>query len=122
MLDGAEIPLYVKLKYLEATIASWLKWNTHVANGVGKANKLLGLIIRALKGLMSNTCMVAFNTIVRPTLEHASQVWSPYNAGGPETCDQIGLSSGKNGMSRTQWKNTVFSAWQKGVIIVTSSN
>ena len=57
VVDGSEIPHGVKLKYLEVTIASSLKWNTHIANVVGKANKLLGLIRRALKSAMSKTCM-----------------------------------------------------------------
>ncbi|KAF6039691.1 hypothetical protein EB796_002001 [Bugula neritina] len=47
-------------------------------NTVKKGNKLLATIGRCLFTASTETKMIAFNTVVRPVLEYASQVWSPY--------------------------------------------
>ena len=44
VLNESEIPRDVKLKYLRAIREFSLKWNTHDANVVGKASKLVVLI------------------------------------------------------------------------------
>jgi len=47
-------------------------------NTVKKGNKLLAMIGRCLFSASTDTKMIAFNTVVRPVLEYASQVWPPY--------------------------------------------
>ena len=58
-----------------------MKWNTHIAAVVKKANRSLGLIKRGLKEAPTKTKLVAYKTMVMPILEYACQVWSPHNIG-----------------------------------------
>lgn len=78
-LNEVVIPKAKQMKYLGLTFESNIKWNEHIHNIVKKANKILGMIKRCL-GTSSNskTCMTSFNSVVRPILEYASQVWSPH--------------------------------------------
>lgn len=80
-LNGSAIPWANSLKYLGVTIQSNLKFNEHILNITKKANKTLGMIRRCLHGAPTKTCMTAFNTVVRPVLEYACQVWSPRSVG-----------------------------------------
>jgi hypothetical protein len=77
-MAGEEIPRSLNIKYLGVTIQSDLKWNIHMLNIVKKSNKTLGMVRRCLFGANSRTSMAAFNTIIRPILEYACQVWSPH--------------------------------------------
>jgi hypothetical protein len=61
------------------TFENTLKWNVQVANITGKANKILGMLRRAIGNSSAKTSMLCFNCIARPILEYASQVWSPHN-------------------------------------------
>ena len=49
----------------------------HVDNTVRKGNQLLGMLTRCLNYANAKTKLFDFNSIVRPTVEYASQVWSP---------------------------------------------
>ena len=65
-------------KYLGVTIHNKLKWNEHMSNIRTKANKTLGFIKRNLHGCKPPVKSMAYQTMVRPTLEYASTVWDPY--------------------------------------------
>ena len=55
-----------------------LKWSEQVNSTVNKASRILGLIKRTVGS--SNTVVFAklYKALVRPILEYASPVWSPY--------------------------------------------
>ena len=53
-------------------MSSDLTWSKHIEVMVAKANKTLGLIKRLLKDIV--------HSIVRPILEYACNLWSPYTA------------------------------------------
>lgn len=80
-MNGSAIPQSNSVKYLGVYIQSDLKWHHHTLEITKKSNKALGLITRCLFNASSDTKMISFNTIVRPILEYASPVWSPYNKG-----------------------------------------
>lgn len=50
-----------------------------------ETNRTLGMLRRSLNGVLSKisskTYMLLFNTVVRPILEYASQVWTPHQKG-----------------------------------------
>ena len=71
------IPQGTSIKYLEVTIDHKFKFSEHIGNIVEKGNQLLGMLTRCLIYANDKTKLVAFNAIVRPTVEYASQVWSP---------------------------------------------
>jgi len=88
-LNGTEIPKSSSLKYLGITIQSNMKFDQHILNITKKANKNLGMLRRCLQGAPETTCLLAFNTIVRPILEYASPVWSPFTIGLVRNVDMI---------------------------------
>ena len=65
-------------KYLEVTISDDLRWNCHIADITGRADKLLGLLRRNLSTCDRRVKEAACLGLVRPLLEYASQAWDPY--------------------------------------------
>ena len=65
-------------KYLGVTISDDLRWNRHIVDITGRANKLLGLLRRNLSTCDRGVKEVAYLGLVRPSLECASQAWDPY--------------------------------------------
>ena len=78
ILNNEVIPQSHEIRYLGLTLDINLEWKTHITNTIKKANKSLGLIKRCLKVGDDKLKLIAFNTVVRPTMEYASQVWSPH--------------------------------------------
>ena len=65
-------------KYLGVTISDDLRWNRHVADITGCANKLLGPLRRNLSICDRRVKEAAYPGLVRPLPEYASQAWDPY--------------------------------------------
>ena len=67
---------------LGATVSKDLSWAKHIEDICTKANKTLGLIKRvcARDVVDANTRKLLYCAVVRPKLEYASGVWSPYSA------------------------------------------
>jgi hypothetical protein len=78
-LNGQQIPPAAEIKYLGLTIRNSMKWQVHIENIGRKASKTLGMIRRCL----------AFNTIVRPIVQYATQVWSPHTEKLSKEIDKI---------------------------------
>ena len=64
-------------KNLGVTITSDLRWNEHVNNITNKANWILGFLKRNLKIRSTSVKNVAYNSLVRLSLEYACSVWDP---------------------------------------------
>lgn len=88
-MNNTPIPQSNSLKYLGVHIQSDLKWQQHTLNIIKQSNKCLGMIRRCLFNASSKTKMLAFNTVVRPVLEYASQVWSPHTKGLQDKLETI---------------------------------
>lgn len=88
-LEGVPIPRSNNVKYLGVTIQDSLKWSDHITLVSKKANKILGMLRRSLYGADSNTCILAYNTVVRPVMEYASQVWSPQTKSLSDSLEKI---------------------------------
>ena len=65
-------------KYLGVTIGKDLSWNTQINNITSTANKTLGFIKRNFVTKNKDIKTMANNSLVRPQVEYASAVWSPY--------------------------------------------
>ena len=65
-------------KYLRLEISHDLNWNTHIQNLTTKANRTLDFVRRNISTKHQGIRQTAYNTLVRPQLEYASPVWSPY--------------------------------------------
>ena len=70
--------------YLGVELASDLSWNKHIAQVSSKANRILGLLKRNLRGCDSGTKEVAYKALVRPLLEYCHTVWDPHQIGNIE--------------------------------------
>ena len=55
-----------------------LNWNTHINNITSPANKTLGFVKRNVVTKNRDIKTMAYNSLVRPQVEYASAVWSPY--------------------------------------------
>ena len=67
-------------KYLDLTLDSNLNFNKHINNICKKANATLGFIRRNTYYCQRYVKIDAYNTYVRPILDHAAFVWSPHTA------------------------------------------
>ena len=67
-----------KAKYLGVTINQTLSWQDHIINICNKANSTLAFLQRNLRKCSSTIKSLAYSAYVRPIVEYASVVWSPY--------------------------------------------
>jgi len=78
-MGGIDIPKTSSRKYLGVITQNYLKWDEHILNISGKANKTLGMVRRCLHGTQCfKTISTVYKTVVQPILEYACQVWSPH--------------------------------------------
>ena len=75
---GVQLKSVESVKDLGVTIEYDLSWGKHVSYIVNKANKVLGVIKRSLGNDNRHALSCLFKWLVRPILEYAAPVWSPY--------------------------------------------
>ena len=61
------------------TISDNMDWRQHISEISSKATKTLGFLRRNLAFAPQSTKEVAYKTLVRPKLEYAAPIWSPYS-------------------------------------------
>ena len=80
MSDGNRV--YIEQKEQEkdigVTFDKNLKFDVHISNTVNKANQRLGLIRRTFEYMESDTFLMLYTSLVRPLLEYATVIWSPW--------------------------------------------
>ena len=76
-LDDKILSYTEEEKDLGVTIDNKLKFETHIANKVNTANKVMGIIRRSFTHLDKTTFIRLFKALVRPHLEYANPVWHP---------------------------------------------
>ena len=59
-------------------ISSDLKWNLQVKKAANKANSMLGMLKRTFTYWSCDSLKILYTIFVRPHLEYAASVWSPY--------------------------------------------
>ena len=65
-------------RYLGVSITKDLNSNTHINQITSKANRSLGFVKRNVSTTNQSVEELAYKTLVRPQVEYASTVWSPY--------------------------------------------
>ena len=68
-------------KYLELNIHKSLSWDRHIDKMTKKANSTLALLGRNVSRCPTTIKAQCYNIFVRPTLEYASNIWSPSKKG-----------------------------------------
>ena len=77
--SGSQVEVVSIEKDLGLHVASSLSWNNHIDLVVSKENKMLGIIYRTCTiDCDQETMLILYKSLVRPQLEYASQIWSPY--------------------------------------------
>ena len=66
-------------KYLGIIISDNMDWGQHISEISSKATRTLGFLHRNLAFAPKSTKEVAYKTLVRPKLEYAAPIWSPYS-------------------------------------------
>jgi hypothetical protein len=78
-LAGQQLRSVPSIKDLGVTIASDLSWSKHIENITCNANRTLGLVKRVCRDIYdTSTRKPLYCSIIRPKLEYASTLWSPY--------------------------------------------
>ena len=90
---GATLKRVTNHDYLGVTISSDLNWLRHVTKISNKASRTLGLLKRTLSPCSQNVKSIAYKMLVRPQLEYASEVWSPYTMKCIKKIEQIQRNS-----------------------------
>ncbi|XP_033646487.1 uncharacterized protein LOC117305719 [Asterias rubens] len=77
-LGGSALTTVSEHPYLGLTLTSNLSWQSHIDIITAKANRMLGLIRRNLRGCSRKLRQQAYLSLVRPHLEYCSTVWNPH--------------------------------------------
>ena len=80
-LNGYPLATISEIKDLGITVTNTLHWYQHIKLISSKANRTLCLIRRVCRDITdSDTKKLLYCSIVRPQLEYACELWSPYTA------------------------------------------
>ena len=78
-IDNLSLDCVPFIMDLGVTVSNDLSWSRHIESIVAKANKTLGLVKRVCKELpYLKVRILLYCALVRPKLEYASSLWSPY--------------------------------------------
>ena len=78
-LHNQQLEMVSTYKYLGLLLSNDLSWSQHIKYLCSKARKILGLIYRRFYQFSSSESLLQmYLSLVRPNVEYASQVWSPY--------------------------------------------
>jgi hypothetical protein len=76
--SGVIIPSTTEASDLGVTVEKFLTFDSHINNIIKKAYCRVGALFKGFSSLLPTFLGKAFITYVRPILEYASNVWSPY--------------------------------------------
>jgi ribonuclease P/MRP protein subunit RPP40 len=88
-INGQVLKEVDKTKYLGIMISNDLSWTPQVQYVTGKANKVLGVIRRNFKECPQELREIAYFSMVRSILDHASAIWDPHLANNVTKVDQV---------------------------------
>ena len=77
-LHGVQLESVTSAKYLGVDISNNLTWDEHINRSTKKSNQTLGFLRRNIKVKSEPIKSIAYQTLVRPQLEYASEVWAPH--------------------------------------------
>jgi hypothetical protein len=88
-LHGQVLDSVSDAKYLGLDLSSDLKYNTHISRITSNANRTLGYIKRNVTTTHQRVRELAYKSLVRPQLEYASAIWSPYTKSNITKVEQV---------------------------------
>ena len=91
-------------KYLGITISDNMDWGQHISVISSKATKTLGFLRRKLAFAPKSTKEVAYKTLVRPKLENAAPILSPYSKFQINQVEKVQRTAAR--WTCRRWRNT----------------
>ena len=82
----------------------FLNWGQHISDISSKATKTLGFLQRNLAFAPRSTKEVAYKTLVRPKLEYAAPIWSPYCKTQIQQVEKVQRTAAR--WTYMRWRNT----------------
>jgi hypothetical protein len=76
-------------KDIGVLVAENLSFNKHIQNQVNKANSIMELIRRTYTYLDEQSFKYLFQALVRPHIEYAEAVWSPFKVGDIKKIENV---------------------------------
>ena len=105
LLAGRQVHVHVLVaKYLSITISDNIDWGQHISEISSKATKTLGFLRRNLAFAPRSTKEVAYKTLVRPKLEYAAPIWSPYSKLQINQVEKVQRTAAR--WTCRRWRNT----------------
>ena len=92
-LYNTSLSLSDHCKYLGIILQSNLKWNRHIEETIAGTNSILGLLRRNIKVASTYVKDLAYRALIRPKLEYASAVWSPWQQFLVDNIEKVRLRS-----------------------------
>ena len=99
---GVQLESVESVKDLGVTINYHLSCGKHVSYIVNKANKVLGVIKRSLGNDNRHAFSCLFKLLVRPILEYAAPVWSPYQKKDIESSEKVQRRASRLALKQTR--------------------
>ena len=81
-----------------------MDWGQHISEISSKATKTLGFLRRNLAFAPRSTKEVAYKTLVRPKLEYAAPIWSPYSKLQINQVEKVQRTAAR--WTCRRWRNT----------------
>ena len=78
ILGGCTLSMVTQYPYRGVTISNTMSLQNHINNTTCRANRVLGLVKRNLRGTSQKLRQQAYFSLVRPHLKYCSTVWNPY--------------------------------------------
>ena len=88
-LKGLELKAVNQHKDLGLIVSSDLKWATHIAQTVKRANSLIYLVQRAFSNTSVDMISKIYKSFIRPKLEYAHSIYCPYYVGDIELMERV---------------------------------
>ena len=76
-LGNSQLAKVTSFKYLGLIVSTNLSFDKHIIATISKASRSLYMMMRGLKRSPRKVKELSYKTIVRATLEYASQIWTP---------------------------------------------
>ena len=88
-INGQELNKSNSERDLGVIFSNNLKWKDQTLTCVGKSNQMLGIIRKRFTRLDTRLLKTLYVTFVRPLLEFAVPVWSPYQKSDIDLLEEI---------------------------------
>jgi hypothetical protein len=77
-INGTSLPVVSEERDLGVLVDSSLKFHKHVSSATKAANAMIGMVRRNFTLINKNMFLLLYKSLIRPKIEYAVQLWSPF--------------------------------------------